>query len=68
MPQRNPNAAPAIDSPLLDWLDKLYPERCPDIGQSDREIWVNVGARQVVRRLRLELQRQEENIRNVQTP
>lgn len=67
MPPRNPNAAPLIDPKLIDWLDKLWPERCPEEGDSDRQIWIAVGARKVVRRLRQELQRQEENIRNVQT-
>ncbi len=65
MNQRNPQAAPAIDPKLVEWLDKIFPDRCPDEGHSDRKIWIDAGARKVVRRLIEELRRQQENILNV---
>ena len=43
---------PPIDEALLKQLDQVYPESCPDPSLSDREIWMAVGARQVVRMLR----------------
>jgi hypothetical protein len=43
---------PPIDEALLKQLDEVYPEACPDPTASDREIWMAVGCRQVVRMLR----------------
>jgi hypothetical protein len=43
---------PPIDEALLKQLDQVYPEACPDPALSDREIWMAVGCRQVVRMLR----------------
>ena len=43
---------PPIDEALLKQLDEVYPEVCPDPSLSDREIWMAVGCRQVVRMLR----------------
>ena len=40
---------PHIPKPLLDWLNTIYPERCPDLRQPEREVWAAVGARGVVR-------------------
>ena len=40
-----------IHPELLKWLNANYPERCPDIGMSEREIWMASGARHLVRRL-----------------
>ena len=43
---------PPVDELLLKRLEEIYPEKCPDIAASDREIWVYVGCRSVVRMLR----------------
>jgi hypothetical protein len=43
---------PPIDEALLKKLDEVYPESCADPAASEREIWMAVGARQVVRMLR----------------
>jgi len=43
---------PPIDEALVKKLDEVYPESCPDPSLSEREIWMAVGARQVVRMLR----------------
>jgi len=37
-----------ITKDLLDALDALYPLRLPDPSATDREIWMAVGARQLV--------------------
>ena len=42
---------PPIDEALLKKLDEVYPERCADPTATDREIWLAMGARQVVRML-----------------
>ena len=43
---------PPIDEALIKKLDDVYPESCADPALSDREIWMAVGTRQVVRMLR----------------
>lgn len=42
---------PPIDEALLKKLDEMVPEKCPDINDSDRAIWMYAGQRQVVRML-----------------
>lgn len=52
---------PPLDEALIKKLDELIPERCPGVDDSDREIWMYVGQRQVVRLLRsVYLEQQEE--------
>jgi len=46
-----PTPSPA----LVRALEELYPDRCPDPSTSDRDIWIAVGAAQVVRLLRHKL-------------
>lgn len=58
----NSNDLPPIPKELVLALDKLFPERCPDIGWSDREVWRRTGQREVVRFLLTMLQEQEDNI------
>lgn len=43
---------PPIDEALLKKLDEVFPEKCPDLDDSDRLIWMFVGQRSVVRMLR----------------
>lgn len=53
---------PPVDEALVKKLEELYPEKCPDISATDREIWVYVGARSVVRMLRaVYLEQQQED-------
>jgi len=42
---------PFISNELIEFLDKSYPERCPEKSWSDREIWFKAGERNLVRRL-----------------
>jgi hypothetical protein len=43
---------PPLDEALIKKLEATIPERCPDLIDSDREIWLYAGQRQVVRMLR----------------
>jgi len=53
---------PSIDEALLKKLDQVIPEKCPDLDDSDRLIWMMVGQRSVVRMLRsVYLEQQEED-------
>ncbi len=52
---------PPIDEALLKKLDETFPEKCPDINDTERKLWMDVGARQVVRMLRaVYLEQQDE--------
>ena len=63
MPQNilpNHTDFPPIPKPLMDKLDEMYPERCPESNQSDRDIWIKVGERKVIRKLLAEFKSQNE--------
>lgn len=54
------NSPPMFSKEQIDYLNNLYPERSPDPKQTDREIWIAVGSRQVVRHLNSVFERQLE--------
>lgn len=57
LPDSDTQAATALAcSELVDMLDELYPERCADPADPEREVWMKAGERRLVRRL-LELRR-----------
>lgn len=58
MDQSDDIFVPGLSQALLDALDRLHPERCPDTSDTDREIWVKVGQRKVVRFLHEQFKRQ----------
>lgn len=37
-----------LDRNLIDALNELHPHRCPDIKDSEREIWMKAGERRLV--------------------
>ncbi len=43
---------PFVSNDLLDYLDKVFPNKCPELDAKEREIWAAVGARSVVDHLR----------------
>ena len=57
-----PKDFPTVPEALLKELDRLFPERCPDPNLSDREVWIKVGQREVVRFLLKKFEIQNENI------
>lgn len=40
---------PVYSVDLIKELDAMYPDQCPDLSLSDREIWARAGQRSVVR-------------------
>lgn len=51
---------PLHDIPaFIEWLEQLYPEKCPDPKDSEREIWMKAGERRVVKVLIAKLQATE---------
>lgn len=70
MGQKPPNKAhvcPPISDELLDYLNKLYPEKSPDPTHSGRRIWMEAGQRVVVRHLIREAEVQRKESRNPNT-
>ena len=45
---------------LIDELDKIFPNECPDIKLTDREVWFKAGQRSVVQWF-ITLKENEEN-------
>lgn len=43
---------PYVDKELIEWLEKIYPDRTPSIEMTDRQIWVQRGNVNVVLKLR----------------
>ena len=56
---------PGLTAELVDALDALFPERCPDMQDTERLIWMYTGKRALVRDLRTVLKRQREQARNL---
>jgi len=42
---------PFISNELIEFLNQQYPERVPEPSWSERDIWIKVGERRLVRRL-----------------
>jgi hypothetical protein len=55
---------PRITKEQLDALDKLIPNKCPDLLEPEREIWFNAGRRSVVTLLQEIFDMQNDNILN----
>jgi len=53
---------PYIEDGLLDYLQRLYPDKAPEPDETERQIWMNRGAVGVVRHLKLVYQQQRENM------
>lgn len=51
---------PPLDPQLIKALDLRFPSRCPDPADSEREVWMKVGRRQVVDWLVLKFKEQTE--------
>jgi hypothetical protein len=39
---------PALSQDLINKLDKLFPDKCPLLTDSDRDVWFKVGQRSVI--------------------
>ena len=52
---------PPIQKELLEALEALFPDRCPDESMTDRAVWIAAGGVKVVRKIRNEYERQNKN-------
>lgn len=53
---------PYVSKELLDYLQRLFPDRLPELTDNDRSIWFNRGAAEVTRHLQRLYEQQQENI------
>ncbi|WMM94898.1 hypothetical protein CRP804_gp20 [Roseobacter phage CRP-804] len=53
---------PIIEKSLVEYLERMYPDVCPEISHTEREIFFRRGAVDVVRTLRRIHDEQNENI------
>jgi len=56
---------PPISNELVEDLDKRFPEKCPSIEWTDRQIWFYAGQRAVVEFLKKASKRQFEDRFNI---
>lgn len=45
---RDNNHLPEVPQSLLDYLDVAFPDECPSMALTDREVWFRAGQRDVV--------------------
>jgi len=53
---------PILKEELIEYLDTLFPEKCADLNESEREIFYKSGQRSVVKHLKEKLNLQKETI------
>jgi len=53
---------PIITDELINSLNAVFPDRCPDLSLSDREVWYRAGQRSVVDYLIEQQLRQKETM------
>jgi len=59
----NEDLAPAFSQAQIDYLNRIFPDRVPDVDASERDIWIAVGARKVIAKMiLLEKNRSHKNI------
>ena len=52
---------PVITEEIIDYLDKLFPDKCADLKDTDKEIFYKSGQRSVVNHLKEQFKIQGEN-------
>ena len=57
-----PAPTPIVIQELLEYLLERYPDRVPNVDETDRQIWQSVGAVGVVRHLQSIFEEQNANI------
>lgn len=60
MPHITIQRPPEVTAEIVAYLDRIYPNMCPRPADSEREIWMAVGARLVVAHMETLLERQHE--------
>ncbi len=45
---------PPISAALVEYVERVFPNRCPDLNMDDRQVWFAAGQADVARKLRYE--------------
>lgn len=53
---------PYIAPEIVEWLSKIFPLASPNEADSDRQIWIAVGAQKVLKKIKLVSDQQAQNI------
>lgn len=53
---------PIVDEPLLDYVERMFPDRSPTLEDDEKTVWFKAGAASVARHLRAVHEQQNENI------
>lgn len=53
---------PIVDKALLEYIERLYPDKSPELAWQDREVWFRRGAVDVCRTLRRIFDEQQESM------
>lgn len=56
---------PYISDDLLEYLQRVFPDKCPDLTATDRKVWYDAGAVSVVRHIAKLHEEQRENMLGV---
>tara|TARA_B100001059_G_scaffold156962_1_gene156496 strand:- start:12681 stop:12869 length:189 start_codon:yes stop_codon:yes gene_type:complete len=56
-----------ISQELIDYLEKQFPNKSPDLNDNERQIWFKAGQSSVVSHLRNILNDKENNVLNIKT-
>lgn len=51
---------PNVDEEIVRELERMFPDRCPDLTTPEREVWAAAGRADVVRFLRAKREEQQE--------
>tara|TARA_Y100001963_G_C6776027_1_gene447368 strand:- start:2113 stop:2283 length:171 start_codon:yes stop_codon:yes gene_type:complete len=51
---------PRISKEVIGYLDEIFPDKCPDLNMTEKEVWFKAGQRSVVNHLIKENNIQEE--------
>jgi len=46
---------PLASQALIDYLDRIFPDRCAAHHLTDRQVWMEAGSAEVVRKLKADL-------------
>jgi len=61
VPKKNATE-PAITRDLIEYMNKIFPDKCPDVIDTERKIWTNVGKRQAYEHFKKLYDKQQNNI------
>jgi hypothetical protein len=59
---KKPLVEPHVSKELLEYMNQMFPDKCPDVTDTERKIWVNVGKREAFNHFQRLFKKQQDNI------